>query len=49
MIELVDFSEVYTPGKKQAKKKSTRRSGKKAKEENQVETTDNSDSKTDEA
>lgn len=49
MIELVDFNEVYTPGKKQAKKKSTRRAGKKAKTEDQVETTQDTEKSSDEA
>ncbi|MBZ9651474.1 50S ribosomal protein L17 [Psychroflexus montanilacus] len=49
MIELVDFNDVYTPGKKQAKKKSTRRAGKKVKAEDQVESSNDSETKTDEA
>ena len=49
MIELVDFNEVYTPTKKQDKKKSTRRAGRKAKVENQTETPENPESDSDEA
>jgi large subunit ribosomal protein L17 len=49
MIELVDFNEVYAPSKKQDKKKSTRRAGKKAKAESQTENTENPESKSDEA